>query len=207
MSRSARALALAALGLVAACRRGEQGDALLPGGLHGAILRPALPKPDFRLVDESGRPFDFRRETDGYLTFLYFGYTHCADVCPVQMANLAGALHQLPPASVQRMKVVFVTTDPARDSAARLRQWLGFFDPGFIGLTGTPAALRAAQLASGLPPAEREDIPGGGYGVGHAAQVLVFTPDDSERAQYPFGIRQEDWAHDLPRLLTLGSGR
>jgi len=207
MSRLPAAALIGLAGLAACGPRTASAGGGSADGLHGAELTPALPKPAFTLTDEAGHPFDFRRETDGYLTFLYFGYTHCADVCPVQMANLAGALHQMSPEDVQRIKVVFVTTDPARDSAARLKQWLGFFDRSFIGLTGTPAALRAAQVASRVAPAEREDLPGGGYGVGHAAQVLVFTTDDSERAEYPFGIRQADWAHDLPRLLTLGTAR
>jgi protein SCO1/2 len=154
-----------------------------------------------------GGPFDFRRETDGYVTLLFFGYTHCPDVCPVHMANLGAVLDRFPFEISSRVKVVFVTTDPARDTPERLRKWLGGFSPDFIGLTGTAEQLTQAQIAAGLMPAAPDSADSGkaDYGVGHAAQVLAYTPDNLERVQYPAGTRQEDWAHDLPLLVRTGS--
>jgi protein SCO1/2 len=173
-------------------------------GLRGRVLPAPLPKPEFVLTDTHNRPFDFRRETDGYLTLLYFGYTYCPDVCPVQMANLGAVIAQLLPSLADRIRVVFVTTDPARDTPERLRQWLDNFDPRFIGLTGDTAQVAAVERALWLPTAvigPRDSS--GAYTVGHAAAIVAFTPDNLARVMYPFGIRQADWANDLPKLLTI----
>jgi protein SCO1 len=171
--------------------------------LHGTALPKPVARPDFVLTDTHGQPFHFATETKGRLTLLYFGYTHCPDVCPVQMANIAAAMRRLSRADQQRMRVVFVTTDPPRDTPQRLRSWLDSFNPAFIGLTGTEAQIEAAERAVGVAIAQREaGSPGdSNYVVGHAAQVYAFTADDSAHIVYPFGTLQQDWAHDLPELL------
>ncbi len=204
-TRAMRALGVAALlALAAGCAERRE---LSPGGYAGAELSPPRPKPDFVLTSMHGGDWDFRRQTDGYLTLLFFGYTHCPDVCPVHMANIAAVLDRLPGDISNRVRVVFVTTDPARDSAQRLRQWLGHFSPSFVGLTGTQEQVTHAQITAGLLPASRDTAAtaGGDYGVGHAAQVLAYTPDNLERVEYPAGTRQEDWAHDIPLLVRAGT--
>jgi protein SCO1/2 len=173
-----------------------------PDGLAGPQLAPALPKPDFVLTTTEGKPFDLRKETEGYVTLLFFGYTHCPDVCPVHLANIAAALAKLSPEVNNAVKVVFVTTDPARDTPAVLRAWLDKFDRRFIGLTGDSAAVAAAARAAHVEPGIREagtnDSP---YFIGHSAMVFAFTRDNLAHVVYPFGIRQADWAKDLV-LLT-----
>jgi protein SCO1/2 len=187
------------LGSLTGC--GSSADAARRGGsdYRGAVLEHPLPKPDFTLTATTGRPFHFRRETDGYLTLLYFGYTNCPDICPVHLANIAAVLHRSPYEVASRTKVVFVTTDPARDTLPRLRQWLDRFDPSFIGLRGTLDEVNRIQAELGLPPAVPDTAHGG---VGHAAQVIAFSPDNRAHVVYPFGTRQEDWAHDLPKLVS-----
>lgn len=176
------------------------------GGRYAGIeLEPARAKPNFVLTSTDGRPFDFRRETDGHLTLLFFGYTHCPDICPVHLANIAAALERLDPRLQSRVRVVFVTTDPARDSLARIRQWLDNFDRDFVGLRGDVADVNRIETLFGVAPSfaaigESSDST---YDVGHAAQILAFTPDDSLRVLYPFGVRQQDWAADLPKLARV----
>jgi len=177
-----------------------------PAAYRGAVIDPPVPKPDFTLYTTAGRPFPFRRETDGFLTLLFFGYTHCPDVCPLHMANISAVLHKMQPSLSAHVKVVFVTTDPERDSPGRLRAWLAGFDPAFIGLTGDTVAIGGAERAAGVPVSLRQRLPDGSVAVGHSATVIAYTPDNRERVQYPFGTRQEDWAHDLPLLLA-DSGR
>ncbi len=199
-----RILLVAALAALASgCAERRQ---LSPSGYAGAELARPRPKPEFVLTSMRGGPFDFRRETDGYVTLLFFGYTHCPDVCPVHMANLGAVLDRLPFEVSNRVKVVFVTTDPARDTPERLRKWLGGFSSDFVGLTGTPEQLTRAQIAAGILPAvpDSADSATGDYAVGHAAQVLGYTPDNLERVEYPSGTRQDDWAHDLPLLVRAG---
>jgi len=171
-----------------------------PTTFDGTVWDPAPAKPDFTLTDTSGHAYDFRDETKGKLTLLYFGYTHCPDVCPITLATIAGALNNLPGDAVT---VVFVTTDPTRDTTARIRQWLDGYDTAFVGLTGTPAQLAAAQRAAGVSVAQ-PDKPDkkGNYAVGHAASVLVYTGDGRQHLSYPFGTTQGDWQHDIPLLLS-----
>ncbi len=199
-----RVLALLALPLLAACEAGSAAPAA--GGFEGVRLQAPLPRPHFTLSDTRGRPFSFGEETRGELTLLYFGYTHCPDVCPVQMANLAAALERASPEVRRRTRVVFVTVDPERDTPERLRRWLDAFDPRFVGLRGSEAQVDSIERGLGLGVAARDSAaagPGtGAYAVGHAAQVVAFTPDDSAHVLYPFGTRQAQWARDLPRLLA-----
>jgi protein SCO1/2 len=123
-------------------------------------------------------------------------------VCPVHLANLAAVLERFPYDVRSRVKVVFVTTDPHRDTPERIRTWLDGFAPSFIGLHGPLDEVNRIQQELGLPVAgaglARRD---GSYDVGHAASILAFLPDGPARVAYPFGTRQADWQHDLPLLL------
>jgi protein SCO1/2 len=174
-------------------------------GYRGVILQPG-PRPDFTLADVDGRAFTFRAETEGQLALLFFGYTNCPDICPVHMAGIAAVLRDLPWEVRDRISVVFVSTDPERDTPERMREWLSGFDPRFIGLRGDLEEVNRIQAELALPPAVRLAAPseganGGSYDVGHAAQVLVFGAGD-RRLAYPFGTRQSDWKHDLPLLVS-----
>jgi protein SCO1/2 len=168
---------------------------------RGGLVSPPLPKPKFTLTDTSGAAFDFGARTQGYVTLLFFGYTNCPDMCPMQMHIIGQAFKRLPTAVVEQFKVVFVTTDPARDSPQTMRAWLDNFDKRFIGLTGNDAAIDAAQTAANLSPARKSPVrPDGSYDVGHAAFVLAYTKDNLAHVIYPVGLAVEDWVHDLPYL-------
>jgi protein SCO1/2 len=170
---------------------------------RGGLVSPPLPKPKFTLKDTSGIPFDFAAKTQGFTTLLFFGYTHCPDVCPLQMFTIAQAFRKIPAAYADRFKVAFVTTDPERDTPQVLRSWLDHFDKRFIGLTGSDAEIAAAQIAANLSPAKKSAVrPDGAYEVGHAAFVLAYTKDNLAHVIYPGGVKEEDWAHDLPYLAT-----
>ena len=168
---------------------------------RGGLVSPPLPKPRFTLTDTAGAAFDFGAKTQGYVTLLFFGYTHCPDMCPMQMHMIGQAFKKLPAAVTDQFKVVFVTTDPARDTPQVMRAWLDNFDKRFIGLTGTDAAIDAAQIAANLSPARKSPVrPDGAYDVGHAAFVLAYTKDNLAHVIYPVGLDLEDWVHDLPFL-------
>jgi protein SCO1/2 len=168
---------------------------------RGGLVSPPLPKPKFTLTDTSGAPFDFSAKTQGYVTLLFFGYTHCPDMCPLQMSTLAQAYRKLPPVIADRFRVVFVTTDPARDTPQVLRAWLDHFDKRFIGLTGSQAGIDAAQVATDMAPAKKSAVRSdGNYEVGHALFVFAYTKDNLAHVVYPGGVQEEDWSHDLPFL-------
>lgn len=197
----ALAVALAGWALLSGCARPGAGD---PATYRGRVLPEPRPKVDFTLTDTEGKPFDFRSETDGYVTLLFFGYTNCPDVCPVHMANIGAVMSDYPPELRRQFKVVFVTTDPERDTPQRTREWLDNFDREFIGLTGPREEVNAIERELGLPVSVKPENQETEYDVAHAASVLAFGKDGLARLMYPFGTRQEDWAHDLPKLAKGG---
>lgn len=168
---------------------------------RGGIVTPPLPKPRFVLTDTSGSRFDFWNRTQGSVTLLFFGYTYCPDQCPLHMGNIGVALKKLPADIADQVKLVFVTTDPARDTPVVLRRWLDNFDKRFVGLTGSDAALEAVQKATGVPPARKTEARNVNYSVAHANFVIAYTKDNLAHVIYPGGVTKDDWAHDLPLLL------
>lgn len=185
-----------------------QGKADAPLSVHGFIgaeLETPVPKPDREFTDTRGNPFHFDSATRDMVTLVFFGYTSCPDICPVHLANLAAVLDKMPDSVQSHVAVVFVTTDPVRDSLPVLDRWVHGFDPGFIGLTATDSVIALAQHQVG----EAASVKGkpdatGSYPVGHAAQVIAYTRDGKGRVAYPPGTRQRDWAHDLPLLVAYG---
>ena len=198
LSMIANRCSLVAALLLAACAA-ERGS----GAYRGVALPAPLAKPSFTLTDFTGQPYDFAAKTRDKVTLIFFGYTHCPDVCPLHMANIAAVLKRMPAGDRARVATVFVTTDPERDTPQRLREWLGNFDSSFVGLTGSVEQLAQIQQMFGLPNATREylNADSANYFVGHGAQVFAFARDGNAYTIYPFGIRQEDWANDLPRLV------
>jgi protein SCO1 len=170
------------------------------GPFRGTELDPAQPRPTFTLTDTAGKPYDFAARTRGAPTLLFFGYTHCPDVCPTTMADVATALRGTPAALQKSVRVVFVTTDPKRDTGPVLAKWLRAFDGDvperFVGLTGTTAQVEAAQAAAKVPVASDG-------GQTHSAELLLYGPDDYARVAYLQGSPPDDLRQDLP--LVAGS--
>jgi protein SCO1/2 len=199
----------AALGL-AACGSGGDGGtpaAVVSAGPSdpappGAIsLDTPFAKPHLVLTDQDGKSYDLVERTAGRPLLLYFGYTHCPDVCPTTMADLAGAVRQLP-AGTPQPAVVFVSTDPARDTPARLKQWLGAIDPRFTGLTGDFGTVQRAAQGLGIsvaPPVRNAD---GSVTVSHGAEVLAFSPKDNRaHLLFPSGTPETRYAAALPGVV------
>jgi protein SCO1/2 len=210
---------LLGLATLAACRAGEPPkaadsaqtavsaqSALARSKLRGVTQEPPQPKPNLVLTTTDGKPFDLRKETKGMLTLVFFGYTNCPDVCPVHSANISKVLKSLPNEVSSKVRYIFITTDPERDTPEVLGKWLASFDPNFIGLTGTKEQIIEAQRMSQVMPAVRQvtdSTKPDDYYVGHAGQVIAFTPDDDlAHIVYPFGVRQMDWANDIPILVN-----
>ncbi len=188
--------------LLIACASDSADESTSDNGYRGRLLPQPREKVDFTLQDTQGAMFNFLEQTDGYVTLLFFGYTHCPDVCPIHMANIAAVLKDFSFDLRQQFKVIFVTTDPERDTPQRMRQWLDNFDPAFIGLWGSNDEVNEIAVSLGLPPSVIVESEDGEYAVGHSAHVMVFTKDNLSHILYPFGTRQADWAHDLPGLAT-----
>jgi protein SCO1/2 len=136
--------------------------------------------PSLVLPDDRGGTFDLAAHR-GKIVLVYFGYTHCPDVCPATL-NLLDAASELLGADRRRVEQVFVTLDPRRDTPELLRAYLSHFDPASTGLTGSPEAVAAAARAWGVTwrPAA-----GGAY-IDHTSIVAVVGPDGRERLRYGF---------------------
>lgn len=204
------ALALVGASALSACGSGKDNqtvelDFSATAEFRGVRQLPPLEMPDVTLTDTDKRPFRLREQTAGKLTFLYLGYTHCPDICPTHMADVARALDSLSESTAAQVTVVFITTDPERDTPEALREWLDLFDSRFIGLTGTREEINRTQSLLGVNPASKTDLGGGSYAVNHAAFVMAFTPEDREaRLVYPAEMSWEDYAADLRALIEEG---
>ncbi len=175
-------------------------------GLHGTVPAQRTAKPALNLTDVHGAPFDLRARTKGKITLVFFGYTMCPDVCPTTMADLAAALSEVKPDVRAQIAVVFVTTDPDRDTGPVLTRWLRQFDSSFIGVRGTFDRIQAGADALGVPLSRPEVQADGSVLVTHGSQVIVFSRDDRIRALYLAGTSVQDYIDDLPKLTAERSG-
>jgi protein SCO1/2 len=145
---------------------------VVPAGARAAD-HPRRGAPDFTLVDQHGRPFTLSRQV-GHPVVLFFGYTHCPDVCPTILANLKRARDVV--AGARDSVVALVTVDPGRDSAAELGRFVETFDPSFVGLRGTSDQLERVYHAYHVK-IEMTDRDGGSYLVAHTAFVYYISRD------------------------------
>jgi len=158
-------------------------SATLPADTTATVLAQPLPLPPFTLTDHHGRPFD-RESLRGQWTYLFFGYTHCPDVCPTTLMTLGQVDRLLQEASVTpRPRVVFVAVDPERDTPQVLAQYVAHFNADFLGVTGTEALLQALTQPLGiLFMRSPGDAPEGGYLIDHSASLLLIDPGARLRA-------------------------
>jgi protein SCO1/2 len=167
------------------------------------VLDQPFEKPDLVLTDTKGEKYDLRKETKGKPTLIYFGYTHCPDICPLTMNNIAVAKKQLPKSEQDKLAVVFVTTDPARDTPAELGKWLKGIDTTFVGLTGDFATIQASARTLGISiePTHKDKKTGKTVSV-HGTQVVAFSPKTDEGyVLYGEDTTVDDYTKDLPKII------
>lgn len=150
-------------------------DADPAGFVGGTSLPQPYVMPDQTLTDTSGNAYNLRTSPSKPVTLMFFGYTHCPDVCIGVLSEVATALARMSESSRDRVQLVFVTTDPARDSEQVIRAYLDRFDPSFIGLTGELATIKRVAGRVGVDIQGMNRLPSGGYEVGHSAQVIGFN--------------------------------
>jgi protein SCO1/2 len=170
-------------------------------------------KPSFKLTDITGAPFgrelaltdhngkprtlaDFR----GKVVIVFFGFTHCPDVCPTTLAEMAAVMRELGP-DEQKVQVLFITVDPERDTAQVLKQYVPSFNPAFLGLYGDADAL--ARTAKEFKIVyQKQALPGGGYSVDHSAGTYIYDTQGRLRLYASYGSGAAKLLHDIRILLA-----
>jgi protein SCO1/2 len=209
---AAAALFAAATLTLSACGSGDNGSSPVAavaedGSQHqddqaATVLDRPFTKPNLVLTDTQGKQYDLRKETAGHPTLLYFGYTHCPDVCPLTMSNIAVAKKQLPAADQDDLRVVFVTTDPDRDTPAALGAWLKGIDPQAVGLTGDFTTIQTAARTLGISIEPPHKDKNGKTVSTHGTQVIAFSPKtNGGYLLYGEGTTVEEYTKDLPKIV------
>lgn len=191
--------ALAALALLLS---GCSSDANADSGFAGTVLDNPLPVPDLRLTDTEGEDFSLASDTDARLSLVFFGYSNCPDICQQVMASLSGAVKRLDAEDRDQVEVIFVTTDPTRDTPTALRRYLDRFDPGFVGLTGDIETIIAVGEPLAVYVSDGEELPTGGYDLGgHSTQITAIDGDDQAPVYWSQETSQAEFADDIHTLL------
>ncbi|MGW3007278.1 SCO family protein [Streptomyces sp. NPDC001219] len=197
--------AAAALSLTACGGDDSKPAAEVSGGTTAKpiiTLDSPLAKPDLVLTDTQGDKYDLLEKTKGHPTLIYFGYTHCPDVCPVTMANIAVAVKQLPKVQQKDLRVVFVTSDPERDTSATLKTWLGGINKDFTGLTGKFDTIQAGARSVNIGIEKPVKKKNGEVVSTHGAQVLLTSPkDDKVHWMAMEKATSDDFTKALPKII------
>jgi len=176
---------------------------LRPYQFNGLVLKSPKPAADFTLTAAGDKPVslsDYR----GKLVVLYFGYTFCPDVCPTTLAEVAKAMQKLGQ-KAEDVQVIMVTVDPERDTPERLAEYMAYFNPGFVGLSGTPEQIATAAAPFGIYYQKQEGTAASGYVVDHTATINVLDREGRVKLVWPFGTDGDAMAADLTQLLKEGS--
>jgi protein SCO1/2 len=175
------------------------------------VMQPAVPSlesgtsypapqalPQFSLVDAHGMPTT-ATTLGGHPTLVFFGFTHCPDVCPLTLALLSSVQKR---ASIPNLKVAFITVDPERDTPAQVGAYVSSFGGDFIGLTGTAPEILKATRGFGVAVA-RVELAGGGYTMDHSAAVFVLDSQARIVAVFTPPMSAEKLTRDLQRLAPV----
>ncbi len=166
--------------------------------LKAGVFSPPRQAPDFSLSGSNGSELKLRSYR-GKVVVLAFGFTSCPDVCPITLATLAQARKKLG-AEGNELQVVYITVDPERDDAERMRTYLASFDPTFIGGTGKAERLAAVRKEYGIT-ATRQAL-GNSYLYAHSSFTYLIDREGRLRALMPYGHSADDYVHDLRILMA-----
>jgi protein SCO1/2 len=173
------------------------------GGGEEPPLKGAAIGGPFTLTDQDGRPAT-ERDFSGRYRIVYFGFTHCPDVCPTDLAVIGQALRRFEksdPERAARVTPIFVSVDPERDTPPVLKEYVAAFHPRLIGLTGTPRQIAAMAKSYGAYYGKEEPGPGGGYNVNHSRLAELIGPNGEPIALLPYEKGAQALAAELDRWV------
>lgn len=188
--------------LLAACSSSSSSSEPAPdGSLNGAELDQPYAASDVPLRSTSGEERSLA-DVDNDLTLVFFGYTRCPDICGIVMSTITSAVNQLDDDLRERVDMVFVTTDPARDDEKELRAYLDRYDPQFEGLTGDLDRIVESGLSVKVAVEEGEKLPSGGYEVVHSDHVVGLDADGLGQVVWTKELSATQIAADIETILT-----
>lgn len=169
-----------------------QATASAPAGVHDLVGKPS---PDFHLVDQNGKDFVLSSQR-GRAVVLFFGYTHCPDICPTTLATIAAAMRRLGPKAAEKIQVAFVTDDPERDTPQTLGKFTSLFDSSFLGLSGTGAQMSPVYKAYHV---WFQRLPNAGSAAGYllAHSSIIYMIDRGGTLRFV-----HDWRDPLPAIQS-----
>ncbi len=168
---------------------------------NGAVYNPPRPGIEFTLTDVDGEPMS-TSELEGKVVMLYFGYTYCPDFCPQTLTDFQRVKQNLGD-DADNVAFMMVSVDPARDTPERMKEYLAFFDPEFIGLTGAEDELTPVKQEFGITSLNQDATPeaDGFYWVDHSTKTYVLNAEGELALEYPFGVTADEMTEDVRRLL------
>jgi protein SCO1/2 len=167
---------------------------------QGSLIDPPVSAADFELVDQSGGTFRLSNQK-GKILLIFFGYTHCPDVCPVTLSKYSMIKSQLEKQAAN-VEFLFITVDPERDTVEQIHSYLGNIDPGFVGLTGTRSELESVWKDYGVYQQSQAADANGNYVVDHTSRVYLVDGQGNWRLTYPFEAETSAIISDLRHLLA-----
>jgi protein SCO1/2 len=172
-----------------------------PYTYHGGFYSPPSAAPPLNLTDMNGNPFTLN-QLEGKVALIYFGYTTCPDICPTTLVDFQAVKDDLGE-DADRVEFLLVTIDPERDTEAKLKEYLAFFDPDFIGLRGDAEQTKAFTRDYGIV-VKRVDYPDSatGYLLDHSAQSFAIDPAGRLALTFPYGMDPALIAEDIRHLLN-----
>jgi protein SCO1/2 len=170
------------------------------GAFKSGVFDPPSAAPDFQLQGSNGAPIVLNKFR-GKVVAVAFGFSYCQRVCPVTLANLSEVFKKLGAAATD-VQVIFVSVDPDRDTPERLREFLQFFNPSFLGATGRKAQIDAVRQAYGVFANKvASDNKKLGYEVHHSSSIYLIDREGKLRVLVPFGRSPQDIVNDINLLL------
>jgi protein SCO1/2 len=169
----------------------------LPALASGTVFPEPMPLSGFELVDVNGAavtPETLR----GHPTLVFFGFTHCPDVCPTTLALLVNVQKQV---SIPGLEVALITVDPERDTPEQMGKYIAAFGGDIIGLTGNPPEIVKAQKSFGVA-ASRSELPGGSYTMDHSSTVFVLDSQARRVAVFTPPLRADAMVRDIKELAA-----
>lgn len=157
---------------------------------------------DTALTDTDGEPYSLATDADKPLTLVFYGYTQCPDECPLVMSSLTAALTRLDDAERKKVDVVFITTDPARDTTEVLEKYLERYDEDFIGLTGDLKDIVTLAESMRLYVGEADRLPSGGYDLGVHDTHVSAVSEGRASVVWSMNTSPKQFADDIHHILS-----